>query len=222
MPNARIGGLVLSMAHERFPSDKFHFAFWTRTVRRIFDIAIAVALLVGTLPVMLITAAMIKLDSTGPVLYLQVRSGLGGKPFMMLKFRSMVAGAEAAGKPQWAKPCDARVTRVGRVIRLFRVDELPQLINVLHGEMSMIGPRPERPIFVNELVKAIPDYARRFAVKPGLTGWAQVNYPYGASIEDARKKLAYDLYYIENLGPMLDLMILLLTVRVVLFRKGAR
>jgi lipopolysaccharide/colanic/teichoic acid biosynthesis glycosyltransferase len=134
----------------------------------------------------------------------------------------MAVDAEAAGAPQWAKPRDPRVTRAGSFMRASRIDELPQLFNVLRGEMSLIGPRPERPLFVEELEKVIRFYNHRVAVKPGLTGWAQVNYPYGASVEDAREKLAYDLYYVKNQGLLLDMLILLSTVRVILFREGAR
>ena len=168
------------------------------------------------------TAIAIRLDSPGSVFYRQVRTGLFGATFTLFKFRSMSANAEVAGQPQWARERDPRVTRVGAFIRASRIDELPQLLNVLRGEMSMIGPRPERPMFVEELARVIPFYGHRDYVKPGLTGWAQVNYPYGASVEDAREKLAYDLYYVKNRGLLLDLLILFSTVRVILFREGAR
>jgi sugar transferase (PEP-CTERM system associated) len=191
-------------------------------VKRLFDIAVGLALIVATLPLMLVTALAIRLDSAGPVFYRQERTGLRGKTFTLFKFRSMAADAEVAGKPQWAKLRDPRVTRAGAFIRASRIDELPQLFNVLRGEMSLIGPRPERPLFVEELEKVIRFYHHRAAVKPGLTGWAQVNYPYGASVEDAREKLAYDLYYVKNRGLLLDMLILLSTVRVILFREGAR
>jgi lipopolysaccharide/colanic/teichoic acid biosynthesis glycosyltransferase len=164
----------------------------------------------------------IRLDSPGPVFYRQQRNGRDNRTFALLKFRSMVVDAEAGGKPRWASLQDPRVTRVGRFIRSARIDELPQLLNVLRGEMSMVGPRPERPAFVAELAAAIPHYHDRAIVKPGITGWAQVNYPYGASVADARMKLAYDLYYIRRRSLLLDLLILLATVRVVLFREGAR
>ena len=134
----------------------------------------------------------------------------------------MTVNAEAGGEPLWALKHDPRITRIGRVIRATRIDELPQLANVLHGEMSMVGPRPERPHFVEQLTRAVPFYSQRLYVKPGLTGWAQVNYPYGASVEDAREKLAYDLYYVKNRSFLLDLSILVSTVRVVLYREGAR
>jgi exopolysaccharide biosynthesis polyprenyl glycosylphosphotransferase len=173
------------------------------------------------MPLMVLVALLVRLDSPGPILYRQERVGLGGKPFTLLKFRSMRANAEARG-PAWAQQRDPRVTRVGSFMRRTRMDELPQLINILRGEMSFIGPRPERPHFVEQLAQAIPFYRERARVKPGLTGWAQVNYPYGASVEDARAKLSYDLYYVRNRSPLLDILILLSTVRVILFQEGAR
>jgi sugar transferase (PEP-CTERM system associated) len=194
----------------------------TNVVKRAMDLAVSLSLLVLTLPVMLVTALLIKLDSPGPVLYRQQRLGLHGEPFTLRKFRSMRIDAEASGDPCWAQQQDPRVTRVGRFIRPMRIDELPQLINVLLGEMSMIGPRPERPHFVEQLTRVIPLYRQRSYVKPGITGWAQVNYPYGASVEDAREKLAYDLYYVKNRSLLLDVLILFSTVRVILFREGAR
>jgi exopolysaccharide biosynthesis polyprenyl glycosylphosphotransferase len=189
--------------------------------QRLVDIALSFALLVLTLPLMLVTAALIRLDSRGPVLYRQERVGLRGRPFTVLKFRSMRIDAEACG-PVWAMQRDPRVTRIGSFIRLTRIDELPQLINVLRGEMSFIGPRPERQHFVEQLEQVLPFYRDRAQVKPGLTGWAQVNYPYGASVEDARAKLSYDLYYVKHRSLLLDLLILVATVRVVLFQRGAR
>ncbi len=203
-------------------ADGFQNGMISRVVKRIFDIAVGVLLTALTLPLMLATAVAIKLDTPGPVFYRQERTGLHGETFTLFKFRSMANDAEVAGKPQWAQKRDPRITRVGAFIRASRIDELPQLFNVLRGEMSMIGPRPERPIFVDELAKVIPFYNHRGYVKPGLTGWAQVNYPYGASVEDAREKLAYDLYYVKNRGVLLDMIILLSTVRVILFREGAR
>jgi sugar transferase (PEP-CTERM system associated) len=203
-------------------ADGFANGIVSRTCKRIFDVAIGLLLTIVTLPLMLITAVAIKLDRGGPIFYRQERTGLHGKTFTLFKFRSMATDAEAAGKPQWAQQSDPRITRVGAFIRASRIDELPQLFNVLRGEMSMIGPRPERPIFVHELAKVIPFYNERSYVKPGLTGWAQVNYPYGASVDDAREKLAYDLYYVKNRGMLLDMVILLSTVRVILFREGAR
>jgi exopolysaccharide biosynthesis polyprenyl glycosylphosphotransferase len=194
----------------------------TNVLKRAMDIAVSLSLLVLTLPVMLLTALLIKLDSPGPVIYRQRRLGLHGEPFTVCKFRSMRVDAEVGGDPRWAQQKDPRVTRVGKIIRPMRIDELPQLINVLLGEMSMIGPRPERPHFVEQLAQVIPLYRQRAYVKPGITGWAQVNYPYGASVEDAREKLAYDLYYVKNRSLLLDLLILFATVRVILFREGAR
>ncbi len=190
--------------------------------KRVLDVAVGMALLIGTAPLMAITALLIKLDSPGPVFYRQLRTGAFGRPFTLLKFRSMRADAETGGTPRWAQKQDPRVTRVGHFIRQTRIDELPQLLNVLRGDMSVVGPRPERPHFVRELAQAIETYTIRERVKPGITGWAQINYPYGASVEDAREKLAYDLYYIKNRGFFLDLLILCSTVRVILFREGAR
>ena len=188
---------------------------------RVFDVLVSLGLLVLTLPLMLLTALLIRLDSAGPVLYRQERVGLGGASFTLLKFRSMRADAETRG-PTWAQAKDPRVTRVGQFIRKVRIDELPQLLNVLRGEMSFVGPRPERSHFVEQLAAAIPHYRKRSLVKPGVTGWAQVNYPYGASIEDARMKLSYDLYYVRNRSLLLDILILVATVRVILFQEGAR
>jgi lipopolysaccharide/colanic/teichoic acid biosynthesis glycosyltransferase len=164
----------------------------------------------------------VKIDSPGPMLYRQQRVGQFGRPFTLFKFRSMAADAEAGGDPLWAQRHDPRVTRVGRFIRGTRIDELPQLVNVLRGEMSLVGPRPERPHFVEQLDRAIPFYRQRAYVKPGVTGWAQINFPYGASVEDAREKLSYDLYYVKHRSVLLDAFILLATIRVVLLREGAR
>jgi exopolysaccharide biosynthesis polyprenyl glycosylphosphotransferase len=192
------------------------------SVKRGCDVVISVAMLLLTLPMMALTALAIKLDSPGPVFYRQQRIGYLGRPFTLLKFRSMTLNAEAGGKPRWAQKQDPRITRVGAFIRATRIDELPQLANVIRGEMSLVGPRPERPHFVEQLARAIPFYRERSYVKPGLTGWAQVNFPYGASVEDAREKLAYDLYYAKHRSFLLDLSILISTIRVVLFREGAR
>ncbi len=189
--------------------------------RRVGDILVSLILMIATLPVMAVTAALIRLDSPGPVLYRQQRVGLHGRVFTLLKFRSMRQDAEARG-PAWAAQQDPRVTRVGQFIRRARIDELPQLINVLKGEMGFVGPRPERPHFVDQLAEVIPFYRDRACVKPGITGWAQVNYPYGASIEDARQKLSYDLYYVKHRNLFLDVLILFATVRVILFQEGAR
>ena len=171
-------------------------------------------------PLMLITMILIKLDSPGPVIYRQERVGLAGRSFMCLKFRSMRSDAEKDGVARWSTKNDSRVTRIGSFLRKTRIDELPQLISVLKGEMSMVGPRPERPSFVAQLREQIPYYDVRHSIKPGVTGWAQVRYSYGASVEDARRKHQFDLYYVKNNSLFLDLIILIETVSVVLFREG--
>jgi len=191
-------------------------------IKRVLDLLIAVSVSILALPLMLIIAALIRIDSRGPVLYSQERVGLNGRAFIVYKFRSMTVDAEAEGIPKWASHGDPRITRVGRFIRYTRIDELPQVINVLLGQMSIIGPRPERPYFVKQLAAEIPLYSSRHSIRPGITGWAQVNAPYGASFEDARQKLRYDLYYIKNCNVWLDLRILLRTLRVVIFQEGAR
>ncbi len=191
-------------------------------VKRLFDVTASLVLLVLTAPILLVTAIAIRLESRGPIFYRQRRVGLFNEPFDIPKFRSMRTDAEAGGVPVWAAKADPRVTRVGRIIRKIRVDEIPQAWSVLKGEMSFVGPRPERPQFVESLERELPFYAERHMVKPGITGWAQINYPYGASIEDARHKLEYDLYYAKNYSPFLDLLILLQTLRVVLWPEGAR
>ncbi len=192
-----------------------------RRLRRLIDIVLSLFGLMIASPVMLLISIAVKLESDGPAFYRQERVGHHGKHFWIIKFRSMRADAEKNGAV-WAKQSDPRVTRVGRLIRQTRLDELPQLINILRGEMTLIGPRPERPEFVAQLEQLIPFYAERHLVKPGLTGWAQVCYPYGASIADAREKHQYDLYYIKNQAPLLDAIILLETARVVLFGRLAR
>ena len=191
-----------------------------QTAKRIFDIVSSSLLLLIAAPVMLLTVIAIKLDSRGPVFYRQQRVGLGGRLFMCLKFRSMQIDAEGDGVARWAVKDDPRITRVGGFIRKMRIDELPQLISVLRGEMSLVGPRPERPSFVEELDREIPFYGVRHSVKPGVTGWAQVRYTYGASVEDARKKHQLDLYYVKNNNLFLDMLVLIETVSVVLFREG--
>ncbi len=203
-------------------SDGFQRGSYKIIVKRCFDLAVSLLLLLLTLPIMALTAVLIYLESGMPILYRQERVGECGQVFKILKFRSMRKDAERAGAPQWAKTNDDRVTRVGRVIRLLRIDELPQLLNVLRGDMSFVGPRPERPFFVKELAKHIPFYLNRHTVKPGITGWAQIRYPYGASVDDAMRKLQYDLYYAKNYSVFLDLIILFQTAQVVLFSKGAR
>jgi sugar transferase (PEP-CTERM system associated) len=190
--------------------------------KRTFDVAASGLLLLLTLPVMLITALLVWLESGGPIFYRQERVGENGRVFRVLKFRSMRQDAERDGVPQWAKKQDDRVTRVGRIIRLLRIDELPQVFNVFKGDMSFVGPRPERPFFVEDLTRKISYYPSRHTVKPGITGWAQIRYPYGATVEDAVQKLQYDLYYVKNHTLFLDLIILFQTAQVILFGKGAR
>jgi len=190
--------------------------------KRLFDVVASALLLIASAPVILVTALVVKLESQGPAFFRQKRIGLYGQAFEIVKLRSMRQDAEVAGQAVWAQQDDPRVTRIGSIIRKLRIDELPQAWSVLKGEMSFVGPRPERPQFVADLEARIPYYAERHMVKPGITGWAQINYPYGASIDDARQKLEYDLYYAKNYTPFLDLLILLQTVRVILWREGAR
>lgn len=190
--------------------------------KRVFDIAASLLLLAFTVPVILLTAVAIKLESKGPAFFRQTRIGLFNQPFELIKLRSMCQDAEVAGQEVWAAKNDPRVTRIGAVIRKLRIDELPQAWNVLKGEMSFVGPRPERPTFVAGLEKELRYYAERHMVKPGITGWAQVNYPYGASLEDSRHKLEYDLYYAKNYTPFLDVLIMLQTFRVLMWPDGAR
>jgi sugar transferase (PEP-CTERM system associated) len=190
--------------------------------KRFFDLVAAFALLLVAWPVMLVTAACVWLESGGPILYRQTRVGESGLGFELVKFRSMRTDAEKDGVARWADKNDDRTTRVGRFIRATRLDELPQLFNVLRGDMSFVGPRPERPQFVDQLNQEIRYYGIRHSVKPGLTGWAQLRYPYGASVSDAEEKLKFDLFYVKNQGLAFDLMILLQTVEVVLFKRGAR
>ncbi|MFZ3483065.1 TIGR03013 family XrtA/PEP-CTERM system glycosyltransferase [Sphingomonas sp. 3-13AW] len=190
--------------------------------KRLFDVTVSLLLLTLVLPVLAVAALAIKLDSRGPVFYRQRRIGLYGLGFDIIKLRSMRIDAEVGGNAVWAEKDDPRITRVGRILRKLRIDELPQCWSVLKGDMSFVGPRPERPQFVDELEQQLPYYAERHMVKPGITGWAQINYPYGASLDDSRQKLEYDLYYAKNYSPFLDLLILLQTVRVVLWPEGAR
>ncbi len=191
-----------------------------RVAKRAFDIVCSTVLLVLTSPVMLLTVLAIRLDSPGPIIYRQERVGKGGRVFQCLKFRSMRSDAERDGVARWASKNDSRVTRVGTFIRKTRIDELPQLVSVLNGQMSLVGPRPERPSFVAQLREQIPFYDVRHSVKPGVTGWAQVRYSYGASLEDARRKHQFDLYYVKNNSLFLDILVLIETVSVVLFREG--
>jgi len=190
-------------------------------VKRILDVMIAVIGLILAMPVLAIVALAIKLDSKGPVLYRQDRVGLNEKIFRLIKLRSMREDAESTA-PRWADKCDPRVTRVGRFIRKFRIDEIPQLWNVIRGDMSIVGPRPERPEFVNQLKSCIPYYSLRHTVKPGMTGWAQVSYKYAASIDETVEKLQYDLFYIKHISFILDLRIMLKTIRVLICGIGAR
>ena len=191
-----------------------------RFMKRLFDIVSSTLLLVLLSPVMVLAMLAIRLDSPGPVIYRQPRVGAGGKVFMCMKFRSMCTDAEKDGVARWATKGDPRVTAVGSFIRKTRIDELPQLISVLIGEMSLVGPRPERPSFVDQLKASIPFYELRHSVKPGVTGWAQVRYHYGATFEDARRKHQFDLYYVKNNSLLLDILVLIETVSVVLFREG--
>lgn len=190
-------------------------------VKRIFDVVCASILITLALPIMTIAAVLIVMEDGFPLLYCQERVGLGGRLFNVIKFRSMRRDAEKDGKPIWAQAKDNRVTRIGQVIRKLRIDELPQLFSVLKGDMSLVGPRPERPFFVDQLTKEIPFYAVRHSVKPGVTGWAQVRYHYGSTVEDSAEKLQYDLYYVKNHSLFLDIVILFETVGVVLTGKGA-
>lgn len=202
--------------------DGFHYSQIRDAIKRVFDIAVCIVLLLLAWPLMVLGALAVFLETGRPVIYKQIRTGLDGKPFYIYKFRSMTQNAEKDGKAVWAKANDARVTKVGAFIRNTRIDELPQIVNVLKGDMSFIGPRPERPEFVEGLSKSLPYYDFRHRVKPGLMGWAQLNYPYGASEDDAAKKLVYDLYYVKNHSFVLDIMILVQTVEVILLGKGVR
>lgn len=205
-------------------SDGFSFSWVRDFLERCFDVVASTLLLLVTWPFMVLTVLTIKLEEglRAPVIYSQERVGFGGKVFRVHKFRSMRIDAEKDGKAQWAKKNDSRVTRVGAFIRNTRIDELPQIFNVLKGEMSFVGPRPERPQFVEELAQQIPYYRERHRVKPGITGWAQLCYPYGASAQDAEQKLTYDLYYIKNHSLIFDLYILVRTVEVILLGTGVR
>ena len=202
-------------------ADGFRQDLGRRLVKRAFDLIAAALLLVVAVPIMIAAAIAIYLESGGPIIFRQERVGRGGKTFRLFKFRSMRTDAEKDGIPQWACQADPRVTKVGRFLRRCRIDELPQIFNVLGGSMSFVGPRPERPFFVSKLSDRIPFYGVRHSVKPGLTGWAQVSYKYGASDEDAIKKLQFDLYYVKNHTLALDLVVLAMTVKVVLRGEGA-
>lgn len=190
-----------------------------KNIKRIFDICFAIFILIFAIPIMIISSIIIKLESKGPIIYSQERIGQNNEEFKIYKFRSMRSDSEKDG-PKWASENDNRITKFGNIMRKTRIDELPQLYNVLRGDMSFVGPRPERQFFINQLEKDIPFYNLRHTVKPGITGWAQINYPYGASVEDSYRKLQYDLYYIKNYSILLDILIILDTVKIVVFGKG--
>lgn len=191
-------------------------------LKRFFDVMASLLLLILTLPILIIVSFLVKVTSSGPIFYRQERVGLNGVCFNVLKFRSMTIDAEKDGVPKWADKKDTRVTVIGRFIRASRIDEIPQIFNVFMGAMSFVGPRPERPYFVEQFNSTIPYYQERHRVKPGITGWAQLNYPYGASEEDAKRKLEYDIYYIKNYSLFLDFLILIQTLRVILWPEGVR
>jgi exopolysaccharide biosynthesis polyprenyl glycosylphosphotransferase len=203
-------------------SEGFHRSRWNDRLKRVLDVLIGLVGLIFSLPVMAAVALAVRLDSKGPIIYRQTRVGHMGDCFKVLKFRSMATDAEKANGAQWATANDPRVTRIGKTLRKYRLDELPQFVNVIRGEMSFVGPRPERPEFVEELRKAIPYYDERHSVRPGLTGWAQVQYSYGASVEDAANKLEYDLFYLKHPSLTFDLAIILQTIRIVLSGRGGR
>lgn len=193
---------------------------WEKKIKRLMDIFISIILIIISSPITLITSLAIKLESKGPIFYKQDRSGLNGKPFKIVKFRSMRSDAEKLSGPVWSTKDDPRITKVGKFIRKVRIDEIPQMMNVLKGEMSLVGPRPERPFFVEKLAEEIPFYKRRLKVRPGVTGWAQVKHKYDENVEDVKEKLRYDLFYIENMSLSNDFKILFRTVFVVLFGQG--
>ncbi|HTN12437.1 MAG TPA: TIGR03013 family XrtA/PEP-CTERM system glycosyltransferase [Acetobacteraceae bacterium] len=202
-------------------SDGFYFGLLDRVLKRLLDVSVALVILVAASPFLLASMAAVYLGDRGPIFYRQARVTRGGRVFRIVKLRTMRVDAEARGAV-WAAKGDARITRVGNFLRRSRLDEVPQLYNVLKGDMSLVGPRPERPEFITKLAAELPLYNERHMVKAGLTGWAQINYPYGASLDDARSKLSYDLYYVKNFSVLLDLMILLQTIRVVLWPSGVR
>jgi len=202
-------------------SEGFHFGYLDRALKRLLDVCVSASLLLLTLPALIMVAIAIALDDLGPIFYRQERVSYAGRRFWILKFRTMRVDAEANGAV-WATNNDPRTTRIGRILRRTRIDEIPQLINVLQGDMSLVGPRPERPVFVDDLSREIGLYHLRHSVKAGLTGWAQINYPYGASVEDAARKLEYDLYYLKHFSLVRDIAIMLQTLRILLFAKGGR
>jgi sugar transferase (PEP-CTERM system associated) len=197
-------------------SDGFRRSTLTLIIKRALDLALAIVGLTISSPIMILVALAVRLDSRGPAIYRQTRVGLGGRCFDVLKFRSMRTDAEQGTGAQWSSANDPRVTRVGHYLRKYRLDELPQFLNVIRGEMSFVGPRPERPEFVGELRKEIPYYDERHSVRPGITGWAQVQYRYGSSVEDALRKLEYDLFYLKNMSPVFDCAIVVRTIGIVL------
>lgn len=199
----------------------FEQSFFRRLLKKVFDLVVSIIIFIVALPILVVTALLIFAEDHGPIFYRQERVGKNGKKFMVLKFRSMRSDAES-GKPQWASTNDPRTTRVGRIIRLLRIDEFPQILNVIKGEMSFVGPRPERPFFVDQLNQDVPYYSVRHCIKPGITGMAQVRYHYGASVADAVQKLQYDLYYVKNNSLFLDVLILIDTLQVVITGKGSR
>jgi sugar transferase (PEP-CTERM system associated) len=203
-------------------SDGFKSLRSRKILKRALDVALSMSMLVVLAPFLLLVALLVRLDSRGPVIFRQTRVGENGREFDIYKFRSLKHDAEAKTGPVWLRPQDDRVTRLGRVMRPFRIDELPQLANVIRGDMSFVGPRPERPFFVNKLREVIPYYEMRTVVKPGITGWAQIKYPYGATVKDALEKLQYDIYYIKNMSPFLDMLIIFWTIKVVLTSRGGR
>ena len=203
-------------------SEGFHRSKWNDLLKRILDLTVGVIGLVVSLPLMILVGIIIRLDSRGPIVYRQTRVGRMGHLFEVLKFRSMRVDAEEGTGAKWASENDPRITRVGRFLRKYRLDELPQFVNVIRGDMSFVGPRPERPCFVEELREKIPYYDERHSVRPGLTGWAQVQYSYGSSIEDAFNKLEYDLFYLKNVSLIFDLAIIFRTIRIVLGGHGGR
>jgi len=203
-------------------SQGFHKPAYQRILKRLMDLFISSSIMVLFSPLFVLVAILIKAESKGPTFFSQERMGEKMKPYQVLKFRSMIEDAEQHSGPMWAEEDDDRITRIGRIIRRARIDEMPQVWNVFKGEMSFVGPRPERQFFVKQLIKKIPYFQERFTVKPGITGWAQINYGYGASEEDAIEKLNYDLFYIKNMSILMDLVIIFRTVRIVLFGTGAR
>jgi sugar transferase (PEP-CTERM system associated) len=219
-----LGSIELAEIHPGWMvfGNGFYYSQLRDASKRVFDIAVCILLLFLAWPLMLLTAVAIFFETGRPVIYHQVRTGLNGKPFSIYKFRSMSKDAEKDGKAVWAKQNDTRVTKVGAFIRNTRLDELPQILNVLIGDMSFVGPRPERPEFVDDLNKQLPYYGARHRVKPGLMGWAQLKYSYGASVEDAANKLKYDLYYVKNHSLLLDILIVVQSVEIILLGKGVR